>query len=48
MLKVAKKIPHLENSLYNTLGQVFRSKTAAAPVTPKTRLPEVQVTYSGR
>ena len=48
MLKVAKKFPHLANSLYNTLAQVFRSKTAGASVTPKTRLPAVQVTYSGR
>ena len=48
MLKVAEKIPHLANSLYNTLAQVFRSKTAGAPVTPKTQLTAVQVTYSGR
>ena len=48
MLKVAKKIPHLANSLYNTLAQVFRSKTVGAPVTPKTQLAAVQVTYSGR
>ena len=48
MLKVAKKIPHLANSMNNTLAEVFRSKTAGAPVTPKTQLPAIQVTYSGR
>ena len=48
MLKVAKNIPHLANSIYNTLAEVFRSKTAGASVTPKTRLPAVRVTYSGR
>ena len=47
-LRWLKKFPIWQTLCILTLAQVFRSKTAGAPVTPKTQLAAVQVTYSGR